>query len=84
MHGSPSKPPAFLSFDNNNPEVMAAGQSKKIVARTKFERYKRIKPQTLSKLMKDYNFEDDEDRMFDEDDGGIILKPHYNLFAEEK
>lgn len=84
MHSSPHKAGAFISIDNRDPEMMAAGQSKKILARTRFERYKRIKPQTLSKLMKDYNFEDDDDRMFEEEDGGIMLKPHYNLFAEEK
>ena len=55
--------------------------SKKIVARTKFEKFKRIKPQTLAKMMKNYNLDDEDDRMFDEHDGTFIPKQHHNLFA---
>jgi rhodanese-related sulfurtransferase len=81
MHNSPHKTTAFVEIDNSDPMMMAAGCSNKIVARTKFERYRRIKPQTLAKMMKDFDY--DDDRMFDESDGGILIQPHHNMFAEE-
>ena len=81
MHSSPHKAPAFVEIDNSDSMMMAAGCSNKIVARTKFERYRRIKPKTLAKMMRDFNV--DDDRMFDESDGGMLIKPHHNMFAEE-
>lgn len=81
MHSSPAKAPAFVEVDNSDPLMMAAGFSNKIVSRTKFERYKRIKPQTLAKMMRDFN--KDDDRMLDEDDSGILRPAYHNMFAEE-
>eukprot|EP00344_Euplotes_crassus_P009853 CAMPEP_0196999770 /NCGR_PEP_ID=MMETSP1380-20130617/4878_1 /TAXON_ID=5936 /ORGANISM="Euplotes crassus, Strain CT5" /LENGTH=264 /DNA_ID=CAMNT_0042416811 /DNA_START=14 /DNA_END=808 /DNA_ORIENTATION=+ len=83
MENRLNKKPAFLDLDTNDKDILAAGMSRKIVARTKFEKYRRIKPQTLAKMMKDYN-EEDDDRLYEDSYGGIMLKQHYNLFEEER